>query len=33
MENQGMDEATDVLWGGDSAGGVATYFQADWIKS
>jgi len=33
LENRGLDKATDVLVVGDSAGGMATFFHADEIKS
>jgi len=32
LETKGFDQATEVLLVGDSAGGMATYYQADWIK-
>ena len=30
LNRHGLDTATDVLVGGDSAGGLATYWSADW---
>lgn len=33
LQQQGMSEASDVMIGGCSAGGLATYFHADYIAS
>eukprot|EP01052_Picozoa_sp_SAG31_P010456 SAG31_NODE_573_length_13971_cov_5.931949_8_plen_113_part_00 len=29
MQNKGLDQATDILFGGGSAGGLATFLRAD----
>ena len=33
VTKHGMSEATDVVVGGDSAGGLATYWSADWWQA